>query len=150
MVRRMKSTNMLSIHGPAMASASIDGDQLWNEGQRGLVDLRDRLKQADHQAHHQHHTQNRRSHHEQCQQGILPHRQHHLRVHRFSLLQRQGAKLAASEPISRFQPSASTNSISLNGNATNTGDNIIMPSDINTLATTMSITRNGMKIMNPI
>lgn len=59
-------------------------------------------------------------------------------------------KLAAREPISKFQPSASTNSINLKGNATSTGDNIIMPSDISTLATTISITRNGMKIMKPI
>ena len=40
--------------------------------------------------------------------------------------------------------------MSLNGSATSTGDSIIMPSDISTLATTMSITRNGMKIMKPI
>src|SRR5450830_503782 len=50
----------------------------------------------------------------------------------------------------RFQPSASTKSINLNGNATNTGDSIIMPRDIRMLETTMSITRNGMKIMKPI
>ena len=32
----------------------------------------------------------------------------------------------------------------------NTGDNIIIPKDIRTLATTMSITRNGIKIIKPI
>ncbi len=62
----------------------------------------------------------------------------------------QVTKLAASEPISKFQPSASTNSMSLNGNATSTGDSIIMPKDIRMLDTTMSMTRKGMKIMNPI
>ena len=40
--------------------------------------------------------------------------------------------------------------MSLNGSATSTGDSIIMPSDISTLATIMSITRNGMKIRKPI
>ena len=40
--------------------------------------------------------------------------------------------------------------MSLNGKATSTGDSIIMPSDISTLATTMSITRNGMKITKPM
>ena len=52
--------------------------------------------------------------------------------------------------MSRFQPSASTNSISLKGSDTRTGDSIIIPIDISTLATTMSITRNGMKTMKPI
>ena len=40
--------------------------------------------------------------------------------------------------------------MSLNGSATSTGDSIIMPSDMRMLDTTMSITRNGMKIMKPI
>src|SRR5258708_26823285 len=38
----------------------------------------------------------------------------------------------------------------LNGKDTKTGDSIIMPIDISTLATTRSITKNGMKIMKPI
>ena len=59
-------------------------------------------------------------------------------------------KLATSEPMSRFQPSTSTNSMSLNGSEISTGDSIIMPIDISTLATTMSMIRNGMKIMKPI
>ena len=44
------------------------------------------------------------------------------------------AKLAASEPSNRFQPSASTNSISLKGSATSTGETIIIPIDISRLA----------------
>ena len=36
------------------------------------------------------------------------------------------------------------------GNETITGDIIIMPIDIRTLATTMSMTRKGMKMMKPI
>ncbi len=59
-------------------------------------------------------------------------------------------RLAASEPISKFQPSTSTNSISLKGSEIITGDSIIMPIDISTLATTMSMIRNGMKTMKPI
>ena len=62
----------------------------------------------------------------------------------------QVTKLAAREPTNKFQPSASTKSISLNGKETSTGESIIMPSDISTLATTISITKKGIKIMNPI
>ena len=59
-------------------------------------------------------------------------------------------KLATSDPMSRFQPSTSTNSISLNGSEISTGESIIMPMDMSTLATTMSMMRKGMKIMKPI
>src|SRR5678809_518652 len=68
-----------------------------------------------------------------------------LRVHRD-----QVTKEAASEPSRRFQPSARTNSISLNGRAISTGDSIIMPSDISTLATIMSMMRKGRKTRKPI
>jgi hypothetical protein len=71
-----------------------------------------------------------------------------LRIHRRAAL--QVANDAASEPISRFQPSASTNSISLKGRATSTGLSIIMPRLISTLATIMSMIRKGTKIMKPI
>ena len=40
--------------------------------------------------------------------------------------------------------------MSLNGSATSTGDSIIMPSDMSTLETTMSMIRKGMKTMKPI
>jgi hypothetical protein len=59
-------------------------------------------------------------------------------------------KAAASEPSNRFQPSASTNSMSLKGSATSTGLSIIMPRLISTLATIMSMIRKGMKIRKPI
>src|ERR1035438_936885 len=62
----------------------------------------------------------------------------------------QLTKLEASEPRSRFQPSASTNSISLKGSEMSTGDSIIMPSDIRTLATIMSMMRKGRKTRKPI
>ena len=48
------------------------------------------------------------------------------------------------------QPSASTKNPSLNGSDTTVGGTIIMPTAINTDATTRSITINGKKITNPI
>ena len=44
------------------------------------------------------------------------------------------------------QPSTNTNKSNLNGRAINIGDNIIIPSDIRTDATTISITRKGKKV----
>jgi hypothetical protein len=43
----------------------------------------------------------------------------------------------------KVQPSTNTNNMILNGNEIIIGDNIIIPIAINTLATTRSITRNG-------
>ena len=59
-------------------------------------------------------------------------------------------KLCTSEPMSRFQPSASTNSMILNGSEMTAGDTIIIPIDISTLATTMSMMRKGMNTTKPI
>jgi len=47
-------------------------------------------------------------------------------------------------------PSTRMNSINLNGSEIIMGDNIIMPIDISTLATTRSIIRKGMNKRNPI
>lgn len=52
--------------------------------------------------------------------------------------------LVVSVPMVSDQPSISTNSISLKGSETISGDSIIIPIAINTLATIRSITRNGM------
>jgi hypothetical protein len=54
------------------------------------------------------------------------------------------AKLAASEPKIRLQPSTKTNNMSLKGIEIIMGDNIIMPIDMRTLATMRSMTTNGM------
>jgi hypothetical protein len=54
------------------------------------------------------------------------------------------AKLAVNDPTIKVQPSTSTNSMSLNGIEIIIGDSIIIPIDINTLATTRSMTTNGM------
>ncbi len=47
-------------------------------------------------------------------------------------------------------PSTSTNNSSLNGSEISMGESIIMPRDIRIDAITKSITRNGIKIRNPI
>ena len=52
--------------------------------------------------------------------------------------------VATSEPVTRPQPSTSTNNRSLNGIEIIMGDNIIIPMDISTLATTKSMMMNGM------
>ena len=52
--------------------------------------------------------------------------------------------------ISRYQPSTKTNNRILNGSEIMIGGSIIMPIDINTEATTISIAKNGMKIRNEI
>ena len=55
-------------------------------------------------------------------------------------------------PISCIQTLFSTriNRMILNGSEITMGESIIMPMDISTLATTRSMTRNGMKMTNPI
>jgi hypothetical protein len=53
------------------------------------------------------------------------------------------AKLLTSEPIIKFQPSARTNNINLKGNEIMMGGSIIMPIESKTLATTMSMIKNG-------
>ena len=53
-------------------------------------------------------------------------------------------------PISRFQPSMSTKNSTLNGREMTVGGSIIMPIDMVSVATIMSITRNGSTIRKPI
>ena len=62
----------------------------------------------------------------------------------------QTIKVADKDPMVIAQPSTSTNNSSLKGNDISMGDNIIIPSDINIEAMTMSITRKGRKIKKPI
>ena len=52
--------------------------------------------------------------------------------------------------MTSVQPSTSTNSMILNGSEISTGDSIIMPIDISTLATTRSMITNGMNSRKPI
>ena len=54
------------------------------------------------------------------------------------------------DPTSRLHPSIRTNSINLKGRDTINGGSIIIPMESKTLATTISMTRNGMYMRNPI
>ena len=47
-------------------------------------------------------------------------------------------------PTIRFHPSTKTNMINFSGKLTIVGGSMIIPSDVVTLVTTRSITRNGM------
>ena len=62
----------------------------------------------------------------------------------------QTTYVETSDPTVIVQPSTSTNNNSLNGMATSIGLIIIIPKDINTEATTISITKNGKNSKNPI
>jgi hypothetical protein len=59
-------------------------------------------------------------------------------------------KLSSNDFTTKYHPSTSTKSNILKGSEIIMGGSIIIPIDINVLATIISITRNGMKIMNPI
>ena len=54
------------------------------------------------------------------------------------------------EPTVILQPSTKTNNKILNGKAINIGESIIIPKDIKTEATTISITKKGKKSKKPI
>ena len=56
----------------------------------------------------------------------------------------------ASDPTTMYQPSTSTKNMILKGRAIIMGGSIIMPMDISTEATTMSMMRKGMKTRKPI
>jgi uncharacterized Zn ribbon protein len=59
-------------------------------------------------------------------------------------------KVATSEAAVIDHPSTSTNNSSLKGSEMSIGDSIIIPRDIRIDEITMSITKNGRKIKNPI
>src|SRR6476659_9762276 len=54
------------------------------------------------------------------------------------------------DPTIWFQPSISTKNSTLNGSETVVGGSIIMPIDMVSVATTISMTRNGSTIRKPI
>src|SRR4051794_28072188 len=122
-----------------------DGDQgedLGDEGERLLLDLRDGLEdrdgQADDQAGEQHRQRDlhRDAHHldEQAGDGVLGH----------------VWKLWTRDPQTRFHPSTRMKRRILNGSEMKTGGSIIIPIDISVDETTRSMIRNGRKIRNPI
>src|SRR6266403_304799 len=109
--------------------------QFRNEAQRGLVDLGRRLQHADDQARDEGNQQQRRRDHR-------GHHQHAVRqIH--DGLGRHWWKLEARVPISSVHPSTTTNNMILNGSDTRTGESIIMPIDISTLAM-------GMMMLSPV
>src|SRR5690606_22502637 len=120
------------------------GEDLRNEAQGHLVDLRRRLQHADQQAGGKRGEQRHGSEQHHGPHGVA--RQRHDGIGRHPA----PPKLLTSVPTSSTQPSASTNSISLNGSEISIGETIIMPSDISTLATSRSMITKGMNSMKPI
>src|SRR5207302_641112 len=111
------------------------------EGQGLLVDLGHRLEHAhqhaDHEAAHQQRAADLQRDHDRVLGGIDCELFGH-------------EKDVTSERTIRCHPSAMTNRSNLNGSEMLAGGSIIMPIDISTLETTMSITRNGTMIRKPI
>src|SRR6218665_2785189 len=133
--------------GPGDGQHGHGRDHLGHEAQGRFIDLRGGLEHADQHADQQHGQQDGGGHQHQHVETLLAEGENLLCVHGSST---QVTKEAAREPSSRFHPSASTNSISLKGRATSTGDSIIIPRLISTLLTIMSMTRKGMKIRKAI
>src|SRR6266851_4781204 len=118
-----------------------DYENLGYEGQRLLVDLGHGLEHAHQHADDQAADQQRAANLERDHERVLGGINRELLGHE---------KEVTSERTIRCQPSAITNSSSLNGSEMLVGGSIIMPIDISTLETTMSITRKGTMIRKPI
>src|SRR3954453_4723174 len=118
-----------------------DRDHLRHEGQRLFLDLGRRLEQRDHEADQQGRQQDRG--------GDLRADQHRLGgdlgdvgvAHEYD---------PTSAVVISDHPSTITNSSSLKGSDTTDGGTIIMPIDISAALTSMSSTRNGMKMTSPM
>src|SRR5690348_9138440 len=121
-----------------------DDGEARHETQGQVGHARADLDKAHHQAHQQHGSERRTDQDQRFHQHAVGRERQHVagQVHE--------KKPCASEPITSIQPLTSTNTMSFSGSDTVTGDNSIMPSDIITAATTISITMNGRKIRRPI
>src|SRR6516162_3983712 len=117
-------------------------DKPGDEAQGQVVDPRSRLNQADNKTCEYSSSQKRGGEHQRHNDHDTRGRKDCVGAHRMNP--------SAREPITKVQPLTSTNSASFNGRETLIGDSSIIPSDIITAATTMSITKNGRKIINPI
>src|SRR5690606_31954133 len=122
--------------------------QAWQKAQRLFVDLCGGLEHG-----HDKTDQQARYHRQADDQHDQPERfakqvNRHLGSHREPRY--IVPKLAARVPMISAQPSTRTNSMILNGREMIRGESIIMPIAMRILATTMSMIRNGMKIMKPI
>ena len=111
-------------------------NELWNKAQCHLLNLRRGLKDANDHAHNQD-PEKQRTRDERSNPECLFAECYYVANHHIE-------KLAVSDCIMSIQPSAKTNSMSLNGIEIIMGESIIMPIDISTLATTRSIITNGM------
>src|SRR3954452_15739140 len=128
------------------AGDSDDRDEaqdLRDERERLLLDLRHCLEDRDQEAHDQ-------AHEEHGERDLHGHA-HHVHDQRDDLvLVHDMWKLWTSDEVTRFQPSTRMNSRILNGSEMKTGGSIIIPIDINVDETTRSMIRNGRKIRKPI
>src|ERR1700754_5061407 len=118
-------------------------DDLGDEGEGLLLDLRDGLEDRDGKAH----DEAGQEHRERDLHGHA----HHLHDEADDfVLGHDMWKLWTREPQIRFQPSTRMKRRILNGREMKTGGSIIMPIDISVEDTTRSMIRNGRKIRKPI
>src|SRR6185369_14470843 len=128
-----------------------DDDELGHEADRRLVDRGRRLDHADHHAADERGQQDRRGRERRDPQRLLGDADEKVPIfHGSAFPPHHVANEPAREPMVSAQPSTSTNKSSLNGIEMIVGESIIMPSAIRVEATTMSMMRNGRKIMKPI
>src|SRR6478752_8829368 len=119
-----------------------EGDDLRDEGERLLLDLRDGLEDRDEQ------TDDERG--QQHRHGDLDGDAHHVDHQAGDGILGHVWKLWTRDPQIRFQPSTRMNRRILNGREMKTGGSIIMPIDMSVLETTRSMIRKGRKIKKPI
>src|SRR5581483_234093 len=139
---RSEAEHHLQHPRPKQAQRYEHRQNLGNVGQRHLVDLGDRLEDADREPHDKPEAEHRRRDHEgqghtvtnHVDQGVLGH----------------VLKLVTRDLTMRYQPSTMTNSSSLKGSEISAGGSMIMPIEMSVLATTMSMIRKGMKMKKPI
>src|SRR5947209_1152681 len=118
-------------------------DHLRHERERLLLNLRRRRKDRDRDADEQREQDRRHRHHDGDEDGFV-------RDLNDEVLNFHYSYPSTSPRVIRYQPSTRTNSNILNGSEMVVGDSICIPSAIRMFDTTISITRNGMKMMNPI
>src|SRR5678815_3519791 len=118
------------------------GTQPRDDRQRRFLDLRDSLEQPHPYAHHEAGEDRRHRGEDHQHQGLAADGEQRLGAHDRYPCTRLRARSA--------QPSTATKRSTLNGRLTCDGDSDCMPSASRTLATTMSTTRKGRKMRNPI
>ncbi len=132
----MKSVSIARMNGPKNRIASAEIDDLRNEREGRFLDLRHGLEDRDRQT----------DDHAQDQHRCGGHEGHEDRFpsERDGVAETHCLKLWKSAATVRFQPSTRMKIKILNGSEMITGGIIIMPIESKMLATTMSMTMNGM------